>query len=241
MATRYKVSSSLSSRRVARIITVDPTNRKIEGQLKDGGLIQISLFDVPPFFVWPKQDEFWIVRQDGNYWKLYNKFDDNDDTKISTLNPGEAKVAAEIVRTPSGKKFATFADDDYDWTSLQLINGWQDVSTLNAGDSGWAYSKLSVDEEHLLDLPSVGYQYNPFRKSIYLRGMIYNSDCSNTEFCVLEKYKPVKSILGIGGSLVLKPSGLLAFSNSNVSGENSVTLNGISIQIDSVIDDSTYD
>lgn len=260
MSVRYKVSTSLSSRRVARIITVDPTNRKIEGQLKDGGLIQISLFDVPPFFVWPQQDEFWIVRQDGNYWKLYNKFDDNDETKVSSLNPGEAKVAAETIRTPSGKKLVTIGDSDHNWTNLELINGWQDVSTLNESDAGYIYSKQNIDEEYLADLSPLSYQYNDLTKTVYFRGIIYHPlegseespDLNNPEFAIMdlssalgisvvngEIYKPEKSILGLAGSVVFKSNGRLALANSNISGEQNLIIYGFSIQLDSATDSST--
>jgi hypothetical protein len=107
MAIRNHINPAFGPRQFVRITTVRTDTRKIEAQLKDGGNIQISLFDVPSFFVWPKEGEYWIVRQDGGYWKLDNKFDNADDTKVVHLAPGEAKVAAEVIKTPSGSSLVT--------------------------------------------------------------------------------------------------------------------------------------
>jgi hypothetical protein len=97
------INPSTGSRLVAYIITVHTATRKIEAKLKDGGEIQISLFDVPAFFVWPQPGEYWVVRKDGNYWKLINRFELQDDHKIADLNPGEGKFHAEVIKTLSGK------------------------------------------------------------------------------------------------------------------------------------------
>lgn len=225
------VNQSLGPRRSAYIRTVDPKTRKIEAQLKDGGLIQIALFDIPSFFVWPKAGEHWIVRQDAGYWKLFNKFDSEDNQKVVSLKPGEAKIAAEVIKTPSGKSVVTAADSDYEWTNLNLINNWQDVSTLTSGDAGWTYANQTTDENYLLDLPPVSYQYDIFRKAVYLRGMIYHPSVANVEFSILEKYKPKQSIIAFNGVIVLKTTGALALSNSNTSGQKLILLNGLSIQV----------
>jgi hypothetical protein len=123
MTIRNHINPAFGPRQFVRITTVRTDTRKIEAQLKDGGNIQISLFDVPSFFVWPKEGEYWIVRQDGGYWKLDNKFDNADDTKVIHLAPGEAKVAAEVIKTPTGKSIIIV--DDSKATSGQVI-GYQD-------------------------------------------------------------------------------------------------------------------
>jgi hypothetical protein len=247
MGIKQFVDPSIGPRRVARIITVHPETRKIEAQLKDGGNIQISLFDVPTMFVWPQVDEYWIVRQDGGYWKLNNKFDTNDDQKVIAMNPGEAKIAAEIIKTPSGREITTVSGDDYNWINLKLINGWEDVSTLSTGDAGYEWAKSqSFDEKYLLDLPLASYQYNIFRKTLYLRGMIYNANISNAEFATIygiPNYNATKTIMGfLGKYFVLKPfnsetmqegggDGILAFGDSSSSAAGGSLLNGFSIQI----------
>lgn len=98
----------MGPRRMALITTVHTATRKIEARLKDGGEVQVSLFDIPPMFVWPNVGEYWVIRQDGGYWKLDTKIDNVDhDNKIEDLNPGEAKISADIIKTPSGKSVVT--------------------------------------------------------------------------------------------------------------------------------------
>lgn len=231
MAIRNYVNSSIAPRRVARIVTVHPASRKIEGQLKDGGNIQISLFDVPPFFVWPQEGEYWIVRQDGGYWKLSNKFDGNDDQQVETLNPGEAKVAADVVVTPSGRQFTTTAEADYQWVPLLLINGWEDASTFDEDQLFHLADISSINIKYLDEVPTASYQYNKFRRTIYFRGIIYNSDYSN-EFATLDDYKPNTLIFGLLGLYFLNKEGVFGSTDTTSSGETFQVLDGLSIQMD---------
>lgn len=170
------VNQSMGPRRVARIVTVDTATRTIEGQLKDGGLIQISVFDVPSFFVWPAVGESWIVRQDMGFWKLFNKFDAVDDTKIDTLGPGEAKIGAEIIKTPSGKTIVTVEETkDSNWIPLELTEDWIDVYTLNAEEIS-AYDIVgltSVSTDLLYLIAPASYYYDSIAKRVYLRGMVF--------------------------------------------------------------------
>jgi hypothetical protein len=97
---------------VSTITTVDPSTRRIEAKLKDGGEVQVSLFDVPPFFVWPKTNERWIIRKDGGYWKLDTRLDTDLDHPVDNLNPGEAKIGADIIKTPTGKQVVTVSSNE---------------------------------------------------------------------------------------------------------------------------------
>lgn len=232
MSIRNHIYPGVGPRHFVRITTVRTDIRKIEAQLKDGGNIQISLFDVPSFFVWPKEGEYWIARQDGGYWKLENKFDNKDDAKVAYLNPGEAKIGAEIIKTPSGKQIVTVADNNYDWINLKLINGWKDVSTLSAGDPGYEYTKNILDEDYVLNSPVFSYQYNDLTKTFYFRGIIYNNEVSgNNKIAIIPNVNVTKPITGFYGIVGIKPGGILTFGNTSTAGETSLILNGTSIQI----------
>jgi hypothetical protein len=103
MAIKHFVNPSLGPRQMGLITTVEPATRKIEAKLKDGGEIAVSLFDIPPFFVWPKVGDLWIIRKDGGYWKLDTKIDTDKEYPVDNLNAGEGKISADIIKTPSGK------------------------------------------------------------------------------------------------------------------------------------------
>lgn len=80
-----------------RIVTVDPPTRRIEGALKDGGGIRISLYEVPSNFRWPKEQEIWTVNRVGNEWYLGDRHELDDDVKIEDLNPGDVKIAGSRI------------------------------------------------------------------------------------------------------------------------------------------------
>jgi len=111
-------------RMAAQITTVSPSTKKIEARLKDKGEIQISLFDIPPLFVWPKEGEYWIVRKDGNYWKLINRYENNDDHKVTDLNPGEAKIGSDVLKSHTGSTFLNITKDNViQMGEVQMIVG----------------------------------------------------------------------------------------------------------------------
>jgi hypothetical protein len=103
MAIKHFVNPSLGPRQMGLITTVETATRRIEAKLKDGGEVAVSLFDIPPFFVWPKVGDLWIIRKDGGYWKLDTKIDTDKEYSVDNLNAGEGKISADIIKTPSGK------------------------------------------------------------------------------------------------------------------------------------------
>ena len=185
------VNQSMGPRRVARIVTVDTATRTIEGQLKDGGLIQISVFDVPSFFVWPAVGESWIVRQDMGFWKLFNKFDAVDDTKIDSLGPGEAKIGAEIIKTPSGKTIVTVAETkDSNWIPLELTEDWIDVSTLNAEEiNNYGIDTVGISTDLLDLIVPASYYYDSIAKRVYFRGIVFQNENVNESIIAEIPYK----------------------------------------------------
>lgn len=227
------VNQSLGPRRSAYITTVDPKTRKIEAQLKDGGLIQIALFDIPSFFVWPKTGEHWIIRQDAGYWRLFNKFDSNDNQAVGTLKPGEAKIAAETIKTPSGRSVVTVSDSQYLWTSLELLNNWRDVSDFSEDEiiDLNVSSDTQINANYLTDLPKASYRHNELNKSIEFRGIIYNPSFIS-EFSLIQNYAASNFLLSNAGLIGISAQGNLFVTQSN-SSETSISLFGVSIQTDS--------
>ena len=102
MAIKHYVNPSLGPRQVASITNVHPSTRKIEAKLKDGGEVSVSVFDIPSFFVWPQVGEQWIIRRDGNYWKLHTRYDTDTEHTFDNLNAGEGKIGADVIKTPTG-------------------------------------------------------------------------------------------------------------------------------------------
>lgn len=78
----------------ARIITVDPATRRIEGTLKDGAMVQIKAQEVGTVFRWPLEGEIWTIRQDDGFWVLDRRFENPEDGygEITDLQPGETKI-----------------------------------------------------------------------------------------------------------------------------------------------------
>ena len=133
MSIRQYVNPSMGPRYVCSITTVDPQTRKIEAKIKDGGEVLVSVFDIPPFFVWPQVNERWIIRKDGNYWKLDTRLDTDLDYTFDKLNPGEGKIGADIIKTPTGK--TVIAIDNLTATEGQVI-GYKSGSWVPVDQTG---------------------------------------------------------------------------------------------------------
>lgn len=118
-----------ASRQRVRIILCDPVNRNVQGQLKDGGIIQISIWDTPPAFKWPKAEEFWVVRREGVNWFLENQFDIGPEVTsvIEDLQPGETKITGDVVHIPG---------------DLQITGS----VTPGTPDTGWTTSNVTSDK-----------------------------------------------------------------------------------------------
>jgi hypothetical protein len=94
--------------------------------LKDGGVIQIAVFDIPSFFTWPSVGENWVVYREGVYWILGGKYERLEDNPIENLGIGDGKIQSDTVITPSGETLATKEWVAQEWT--------QDPSSLMAGE-----------------------------------------------------------------------------------------------------------
>ena len=89
----------------ARIITVDPATRRIEGHLKDGAMVQIAAQAVSTVFRWPLEGEVWIIRKDDGFWILDKRIENPEDGlgDISELNAGDTKITGNTVIAGSAK------------------------------------------------------------------------------------------------------------------------------------------
>lgn len=116
------------------IVTVDPTQRRVQGALKDGGPIEIAVWEVDSFFVWPQQGETWTVNYQNGYWMLGSRILELDsNTQVEALSPGQARIGADTILTPSGNSVVTTnaptANRPLVWTGT----GWSTLQLTTAG------------------------------------------------------------------------------------------------------------
>lgn len=119
MAVKDFMKPGFGPRMGCTILTVDPQQRKIEAILKDGAAVQVAVFDTPGFFVWPKVNERWTIHRVNGIWMLNHRLGTEDDYQIDDLQPGEGKIDADIIKTPSGKSVVIV--DDSKVTAGQVI------------------------------------------------------------------------------------------------------------------------
>lgn len=94
-----------------QITGVDPSTRSIQGSLRDGATIAITVWEVPHSFVWPVVGENWSVRRESGMWLLGHRIETlNDGHSIQDLNPGQGKIHADVVVNRSGRTFVVAAN-----------------------------------------------------------------------------------------------------------------------------------
>jgi hypothetical protein len=94
-----------------RILTVDPTNRRIDGGLRDGGVIQISVLSSGSLFRWPKEGEQWTVVRRNNTWLLDSLIETGEvNQPIEDLEAGQAKLQATNLCNDEGIPFLREGD-----------------------------------------------------------------------------------------------------------------------------------
>lgn len=89
----------------AQILTVDPSNRVVEGILKDQATVRIAIWDIGAFFRWPKQGEFWTINYVNNNWMLGEYVGTNQDADVSTIE--DIKEGSALISVPSGNLHLT--------------------------------------------------------------------------------------------------------------------------------------
>jgi hypothetical protein len=76
-----------------QIVTCDPSQRLIEGKLRDGVTVRIAVWEIPSGFRWPQQGEYWTINYRNNFWHLGQPMEVGESTKpIEDLSPGDTKI-----------------------------------------------------------------------------------------------------------------------------------------------------
>lgn len=79
------------------ISTVDPRTREVQAQLKDGVTITIAVWEISPFFRWPRENEEWTAIYESNFWRLgwYVGRLGQISSDIESLLPGEGRIDSD--------------------------------------------------------------------------------------------------------------------------------------------------
>ena len=93
-----------------KILTVDPSSRRIDGGLRDGGVIQISVIETGPLFRWPQQEEIWTVYRRNNAWFLDSLIEVGENS-VEDLAPGQSRIPSSVIKTSDGKTLANIETD----------------------------------------------------------------------------------------------------------------------------------
>lgn len=86
-----------------KIVTVEPAQRRIEGVIKSGAVVQVAIYTVNPFFRWPVVGENWMIRRENGTWILDSLWqeangEEPDSQIVNDINEGDA-----LIDTPTGK------------------------------------------------------------------------------------------------------------------------------------------
>lgn len=146
MSVKSHLGQSFERYRQAKIMTVDPSQRRVEGVLSEGAMVQIAVFDIPSFFRWPKEGEIWTIYQQGGVWRLGNQLElQTAEHPIENLDAGDTKIKSDVIKTESG--FDVFTNDNIADTPLtdnrHVVVTDQGTATngkalvWNAGASRW--------------------------------------------------------------------------------------------------------
>jgi hypothetical protein len=108
MSDHYR--GGMTERLIVSIVTCDPATGRIEVVGKDAAVIQIGVKPVPVVFRWPKQGETWMIERVNGNWQLGPLVESPDSAiHVENIQPGEALIQAESLRSPSGERFLTTA------------------------------------------------------------------------------------------------------------------------------------
>lgn len=107
MAIRDHVNRT--PKQLVKILTVDPSTRRIEGMGKDMAVRQIATPTTGVVFRWPIEGEIWSIRYENGVPVLDSIADSVDaaDLDIESLGPGDAMIAGKVVVDSAGRQFIT--------------------------------------------------------------------------------------------------------------------------------------
>lgn len=130
----------------AKIITVDPSQRLIQVATADGGLRQISVWEVPTNFTWPVQDEQWTIYEENGYWYLGGKIlNVEEDEILRSLSPGDSYTIGEgglvgfkiTDGAGDGKVLTSDSEGKASWQANPWSPGDIKMGAYAAADPGW--------------------------------------------------------------------------------------------------------
>jgi hypothetical protein len=121
---------SVVSKARIRILTVNYSQRIVEGVLPDNGKIAVPIWELPLSFRWPQIDEIWTVtRQPGQPWCLGHRV-----TDPSAILPGELRLDADEITDAQGRKVLVAGDVVDDPTSMHWRGDWGALTPYDAND-----------------------------------------------------------------------------------------------------------
>lgn len=93
------------SKQYVQIETVGRKTRKLEGRLKDRGVVAIGIYEISQAFRWPKVGEFWSVVNENGTWMLGHRLELDPDAKfpVEDLEEGELRLDSDAIKDASGK------------------------------------------------------------------------------------------------------------------------------------------
>jgi parallel beta-helix repeat protein len=132
-----------------KIVSCDPTQRRVEGQMKDAGIIQISVNEIPPAFRWPRVGEFWKVTKEFNKrWVLVGLYEEKTAPfGVEKLKAGQAKINASIVRDEGGHPFAT--SDAMGTNAAEILDALDEIKAMGGGEV-WAPAGHYVFNDYII-------------------------------------------------------------------------------------------
>src|SRR5687767_919603 len=105
---------AMVERLAARVVTCDPTTRRLEVVAKDAAVIQVAVTDIPTVFKWPNVgDQVVIVRKNG-YWYLETGFVGPDEMQIEDMDVGDVRIGGEKIIDSRGNRIVVIKGDPAD-------------------------------------------------------------------------------------------------------------------------------
>lgn len=133
-------------RQIARIVTVEPGDRRVDGVLRDRSIVPIEVREVPALFRWPVEGEQWSVNRRGQgSWQLGERLEMGEqELSIEELEPGQAKIASEEIFDDAGRRVIS-AEGDPEEGEVLMFGGAHWFSSPIPVGSGDLHLPFSQD------------------------------------------------------------------------------------------------
>jgi hypothetical protein len=126
-----------------QIVTCDPSQRLIEGRLRDGVVVRIAVWEIPSGFRWPQQGEYWTINYRNNFWHLGQPMEVGESRKpIEDLEPGDTKFGGGedstvyidgVLQNVDGKEYVNLDPATLDNGEAPV---WQDGEWVSSAATG---------------------------------------------------------------------------------------------------------